>query len=582
MSKLAILDADSASWQQAYRCANYLLNEGIDVSWATEPFSSVCSSGERKDHARGALLISDSDGWREAVSERFGVEPRDVADVDGFAGLGLKRLRIGHYGGGGAPMNHARIFAELGFLVDFIEPQEIRQGRLKEFDMLIIPGGGGLGMIGQLKPLGEDGCRKVTEFVRQGGMYVGACAGSFDGAIAPDIFLADCPEQKHMQLVNAAIWNRGDAWLGLESPGVGVIESHNTAPDHPLMFGMPDRFPITHYNGPIFEPQNETVAGASDMIAFTSVAGSTENFTPSEFFLRWSQFDADEAEGNTLLSRAVDGGHSNIVGGYNGLGRVVLFGSHAEFGYNLAMDEWDVPARMLANAAFWQAGHLAESRPLARKKTPGIVHSFPLGSGLKTVSKRIPDIVAATDALRKRDVSQAPWLSDDHAMSTFGLSGREIWAQNMGNFQPVTVEMEETIAKTVDAVKEARTLHDQLVDIGKSDLADEIKDALLALEEAIHYRSPAEWRHDFGYEGALQMLERIDAMLARANKNFSESFDPTPNPYQHFENSPFHLVVGSYLSAIGVYASCWFLLRVHFLRLDELVHRGRRALQNGG
>lgn len=581
MSELAIFDADSGSWQQAYRCANYLLNEGVGVSWATEPFSSVSDSGEKTGHSRGALLISDPGVWREAVKDRFGLEPVDAVDVDGFAGLALKRLRIGHYGGGGAPMNHARIFAELGFLVDFIEPQEIRQGRLEEFDMLIIPGGGGLGMIGQLKPLGDAGCQKVTEFVQQGGMYVGACAGSFDGAIAPDVFLADCPEQKHMQLANAAIWNQGDAWLGLESPGVGVIESLNTAPDHPLMFGMPERFAITHYNGPIFEPQNDTISGASDMIAFTSVAGSTENFTPSEYFLRWSEFDADEAKGNTLLSRAVDGGHSNIVGGYNGLGRVVLFGSHAEFGYNLAMDKWDAPARMLANAAFWQAGHLVESRPLARKKSPGIAHSFPLGGGLKTVSKRIPGIVAAADELRDRDVSQAPWLSDDHAMSTFGLSGREIWTQNLDTFTTVTDEMEATIAKTADTVEDARTLCSGLLETGHTDLAGEIEDALLALEEAIHYRAPAEWHHDFGYEGTLQMLDRIDAMLDRAKENYSEAFEPAPNPYQHFENSPFHLVVGSYLSAIGVYASCWFLLRVHYLRLDELVYRGRKTLQDG-
>lgn len=578
MPELAILDASQKTWQQAYRCANFLLNEGVAVSWATEPFTSVSGAGKKTDHARGSLLITESGSWRKAVRERFGLDAVDTAEVDGFAGLALRRLRIGHYGGGGAPMNHARIYAELGFLVDFIEPQEIRQGRLEEFDMLIIPGGGGLGMIGQLKPLGDEGCRKVTEFVQQGGMYVGACAGSFDGAIAPDVFLADCPEQKHMQLANAAIWNQGDAWLGLESPGVGVIESHNTAPEHPLMFGMPERFPITHYNGPIFEPQNGTISGASDMIAFASVAGATEDFTPSEYFLRWSEYDAEEAKGNTLLSRAVDERHSNIVGGYNGLGRVVLFGSHAEFGYNLAMDKWDAPARMLANAAFWQAGHLTESRPLGRKKTPGITHSYPLGGGLNKVLKRIPAIAAATDDLRDRDVSQAPWLSDDHAMSTFGLSGREIWAQSLENFKTVTDELEDTIAKAARAVRDAQALRGQLLEAGKSGIADEIEDALLALEEAVHYRAPAEWHHDFGYEGALQMLDRIEAMLARTNKNFSEAFDPTPNPYAHFEDSPFHLVVGSYLSAIGVYASCWFLLRVHFLRLDELVYRGRKAL----
>jgi hypothetical protein len=34
-----------------------------------------------------------------------------------------------------------------------------------------------------------------------------------------------------------------------------------------------------------------------------------------------------------------------------------LFGSHPEFGFNLAMDRWDVP-RMLAHVAFWQSATL--------------------------------------------------------------------------------------------------------------------------------------------------------------------------------------------------------------------------------
>jgi hypothetical protein len=43
-----------------------------------------------------------------------------------------------------AAYNHARIFAELGFFVDFISPQEVRQGRLAEFDIIGMPGGGGI------------------------------------------------------------------------------------------------------------------------------------------------------------------------------------------------------------------------------------------------------------------------------------------------------------------------------------------------------------------------------------------------------------------------------------------------------
>jgi hypothetical protein len=171
--------------------------------------------------------------------------------VEGFVGLPLKPLRIAMYGGGGAPFNHARVFAELGFFVDFISPQEIRHGALSEFDVIGMPGGGGLAMKGQLDPLGEQGCQIITEFVQNGGLYLGSCAGAFDAAIVTESFLAVCPQQRQLQMVNALIWNRNDTeWIGLNSPGVGVLESRNLRPDHPVMFGLPERFRITHYNGP--------------------------------------------------------------------------------------------------------------------------------------------------------------------------------------------------------------------------------------------------------------------------------------------------------------------------------------------
>ena len=71
------------------------------------------------------------------------------------------------YGGGGAPFNHARIFAELGFHVEFITPQEIRAGGLSNYDLFVMPGGGGLAMMGQLNPLGETGCRMIKDWAQQ-------------------------------------------------------------------------------------------------------------------------------------------------------------------------------------------------------------------------------------------------------------------------------------------------------------------------------------------------------------------------------------------------------------------------------
>lgn len=591
MSQLMIVSPDTDTWAQSFACANFLLREGVEIVWATQPFQITKRDGSRQDVERGAFLITETpaDGpdWLDAAARRYDVPFIAVDAVDGFEGVPLTPLRIGMYGGGGAPFNHARIFAELGFTVDFIMPEEIKQGKLTEIDVLGMPGGGGLAMKGQLDPLGIEGCRAITEFVRSGGMYMGSCAGSYDAAIAAESFVAVCPQQREMELVNAAVWNRDDTeWVGIESPGVGVLESRNVRPDHPVMFGLPETFRITHYNGPFFESCSGAVEGASDPIGLAAVTGFTDRFTPSEHFLAFSEFDQASAQDTTLIGRAAQEERFNIIVGHNGLGRVVLFGSHPEFGYNLAMDRWDVPARMLANAAFWQAGHLTHPRPQRRKATPGTVRSYPPGSGLRAVSRHVDKVTTLVQELR--DVSQRAsppaWLAEDLAMSTFGLSGAEIWRKNLAAFIDVAEEVSQTIDDTETATQAAHELAGRLHDVQTPSavrLRGDLQDALFGLEEAIHFRVPDEWHQDFGYEGVLQLLERAEAMVQKALTNVDASFDPSPNPYEYFDSSPFQLVSGSYLAAIGVFANAWFLLRVHECWLAELVFKARTIVNEG-
>ena len=572
MSRMFVLSEHSGEWQRACRLVNYLLREGAELRWATEPFKALTSEGQTLALARGDYLIADlkhvSQAMLNAAQARYGIQAQAVDSLRGFVGLLLQPLRIALYGGGGAPFNHARIFAELGFHSEFISPQEVRAGMLDEYDLFGVPGGGGLAMIGQLTPLGEDGCRRIKDWVQRGGMYIGSCAGSFDAAIVAESFLEVCPQQRQMQLVNALIWNRGDTeWIGLESPGVGVIKSRNLQPDHPVMFGLPERFDITHYNGPLFDTDTAVLPDASAAKGLAAVAGARDDFTPSERFLSFSQPRQLDA---TLLGRAAKEGRFNIVSGYNGLGRVLLFGSHPEFGYNLAMDNWGAPARMLANAAYWQSAQLGAGRPTMVKRERGIAQSHPLGSGLSRIAEACGAINNAVEALHDLATDNATWLDESHAMSVFGMSGREVWQRGLGDFADLTGRMHVALERANNLLKRA----DALLNNDGAD-ADQRKqvlsDMLSALEEAVHHQTPAEWRQDFGYEGVLQMLSRAESMLRRAKDNGDSAFDASDNPYAYFESSPYQLVVGSYLAANGVALNSWQLLQAHLLRIEEQI-----------
>ena len=139
-----------------------------------------------------------------------------------------------------------------------------------------MPGGGYRAMQGQLDPLGREGLRTIADYVRGGGLYVGCCAGSYSAAIAAPSFVATCPIQPELSLLDANVWNADDStFVGLRSPGIGVLRSRTVASGHPVMAGMPERFEIVHYNGPLFH-------GIAPL-AVVEAAG--ERFTPAEHFL---------------------------------------------------------------------------------------------------------------------------------------------------------------------------------------------------------------------------------------------------------------------------------------------------------
>lgn len=412
-----------------------------------------------------------------------------------------KQARIAIYGGGGAPYHHAAILARAGHRVDFVFPIDILDGALRGFDAFIVPGGGYRAMRGQIDPLGRAGARAIREYVESGGMYIGSCAGSYDAARAPASFLSVCPAQEELCLLDAEIWNAGDAWLGLQSPGVGVLRARTALPDHPVMTGMPEHFKIAHYNGPLFRGGE----------ALATVEGTTEDFTPAEGFLC-------EYDGPTLIEEAAREHIPNIVAGSLGAGRVVLFGSHPEFGFTLGMEDEQEPARMLRNAVAWQ---LDENGRGEKPDVSLYVQSLPAAHDdlVQRVQRTAAHVRDCCASLKERD-GEPTWLQHRYAMSVFGMQPREIW---------------ETALDTI-----CRLAHE--VEAG----APSVDPAVLA------FCSPVEWEVDGGYHGVLALTEQTEQLLAQALDTWDiELGEPAADPYAFVHCSPFHLVAGSYLAAIG-------------------------------
>lgn len=148
------------------------------------------------------------------------------------------------------------------FTSSFIGPEDVRAGKLDQFDLVVFPGGSGSR---QAEGLGSDGCETVRKFVERGGGYVGICAGCY---LACENF------SWSLKILDAKTksskWKRGRKALEL-----GVADG--AAP----LLGVGDETIVVKYaNGPVMEP-----AGSPDLPDYTALATfkteTAENETPA-------------------------------------------------------------------------------------------------------------------------------------------------------------------------------------------------------------------------------------------------------------------------------------------------------------
>lgn len=126
--------------------------------------------------------------------------------------LQVPPIRLAVYGGGGAQGNYhfpALLKKVPDIEVEVLSAQQVRDGALDNFDVVLLPGGSGKG---QGDSMGPEGVAKLKEFVASGKGYVGICAGAY------------VPMQQGF--MNAKTkdprWRRGVAMLEIEFSEAGL------------------------------------------------------------------------------------------------------------------------------------------------------------------------------------------------------------------------------------------------------------------------------------------------------------------------------------------------------------------------
>lgn len=211
--------------------------------------------------------------------------PPDLARVALYVSTGV---------GGRGPARLERLLTpEYGFLLRRVCATDIRAGALGEFEAVIFPGGSGSGQAEALRPEGRGA---IVEFVRDGGGYVGFCAGAYLAASNYDwsLGLLDA------DVIDRAHWRRGRAPLPLDWTEEGrslASDGDRAALEREVLYA----------NGPILRR-----SGRDDVPDFEVLA----------------TFAGEVAENGA--PRGVMPGTPAIVRGEFGAGRVVCSSPHPE------------------------------------------------------------------------------------------------------------------------------------------------------------------------------------------------------------------------------------------------------------
>lgn len=189
------------------------------------------------------------------------------------------------------PKNLLRFLTpENGFQCTVVSPADIRSGVLKDFDVLIMPGGSASK---QSEKLEEAGREAVLKFVESGHGYVGICAGSY---------LASSHYPWSLGLVNARVWDRdhwargkGQVSLCLSAAGCEVLSQTGTHPE------------VYYGQGPLLAPDTKSHLPGYEVLA---------------------TYETEVAQKGAPVG-AMTGTHAIIRTKY-GQGRVICFSPHPE------------------------------------------------------------------------------------------------------------------------------------------------------------------------------------------------------------------------------------------------------------
>ena len=117
---------------------------------------------------------------------------------------------------GGGVANLARLLTYSPQIeMTMVNGEDLRKGILKNFDMVVMPGGSSQL---EMESMAPAGVKALQDFIRKGGAYVGICAGFH--------IMLNRPERAQLvpyTYIREAVGNRADVQINLSKEGAGIL-----------------------------------------------------------------------------------------------------------------------------------------------------------------------------------------------------------------------------------------------------------------------------------------------------------------------------------------------------------------------
>jgi|GEM_PF-1245588 len=218
-----------------------------------------------------------------------------------------------------------------GIQAKTIDSRAVRQGKLEDFDLLVLPGGRGGGIA---TALGIDGSAEVEQFVKNGGGVIGICAGAYF------ISRGYTVETGWLELIDGDILDV-DNW----DRGTGNVQVKVEEATHPVTAGFEDELTVYYFNGPLLEveqPREPFFQRLLGIFKRKEAKEVEEDPLPYEILMTYTS-----AVQQTETARRMIDTPALVTADYEE-GRCVWFSFHPELTSGLE--------KLLLQAAFWAGG----------------------------------------------------------------------------------------------------------------------------------------------------------------------------------------------------------------------------------